>query len=186
MVEQLIEWDKSVFLFLNGLGSEKWDGLWLVITNKFASIPLYVFLLYLSIKVYGLKKTVYILLSVALMITITDQLANIFKYGFERLRPCHNPSLQEHMRIVICGGKFGYFSAHAASSFALMTFFSLLLSKKYPLISLLLLIWAVSVSYSRIYLGVHFPLDVITGMSLGMLIGWGVNVLFSLLILRRP
>lgn len=56
-----------------------------------------------------------------------------------------------------------------------MTFFSLLLSKKYPLISLLIAVWAVSVSYSRIYLGVHFPLDVITGMSLGMLIGWGVN-----------
>lgn len=53
MVEQLIEWDKSVFLFLNGLGSEKWDGLWLVITNKFASIPLYVFLLYLVLRSMG-------------------------------------------------------------------------------------------------------------------------------------
>ena len=174
MLEELVQWDRDVFLFLNGLGSSTWDGFWLFITGKWSSIPLYAILLLLSIRLLGWKATGILLIAVALLITTTDQLANFFKYGVERLRPCHDEQLFEAMRLVkrSCGGKFGYFSAHASNSMALASFFSILLRKKIKWIPLFLLPWAIVVGYSRIYIGVHFPLDIVTGISIGLLLGW--------------
>ena len=144
MMEQLVQLDKQFFLFLNAMGSSTWDGFWLFMTHKFSSIPLYLFLLITSFKSFGLKKTLLILVTVALLITVTDQLANFFKYGVQRLRPCHDPELSGMVRLVksSCGGKFGYFSAHAANSFALALFFTKLLAFKYRYIGLFLFLWA--------------------------------------------
>lgn len=180
MLDKLIEGDKHLFLLLNNLGTETWDAFWLFMSNKWASIPLYLFLLFLSFRSFGWKRTLLILLSVAIMITVTDQLANLFKYGVKRLRPCHDTAIFDQMRLVksYCGGKYGYFSAHAANSFALATFFAVLFHSKYRLITALLLIWGILVSYSRIYIGVHFPLDVATGISVGMLAGWLFSEIF--------
>ncbi|MGS2763969.1 phosphatase PAP2 family protein [Sinomicrobium sp. M5D2P9] len=171
MLDKIIEYDRELFLFLNNLGTTGWDGFWLFITDKYASIPLYLVLLFMCVRKFGWKPTVLVLIATALMIAFTDQLANIFKYGFERLRPCHNPLLADKMRVVKCGGKFGYFSAHAASTFAVATLFSLLLQKHYRSLTAILLVWALVVSYSRIYLGVHFPLDIATGIVFGLLAG---------------
>ncbi len=173
-MERLIEYDKELFLWLNNLGSETWDPFWLMITDKWGSIPFYVLILYLVIRKFGVKHTLLILVFVALIITVSDQLSNIFKYGVARLRPCYDETVYQSMRLVkkTCGGKFGYFSAHAANSFTLITFISLLLQKYYKWIPYTLLIWALLVAYSRIYIGVHFPLDIISGMSVGMLIGF--------------
>lgn len=172
MIEQLLEYDTELFLFLNGLGSESWDGFWNIVTEKWSSIPLYAVLLVLIVKHYGWKPTVVILVAVALMITATDQLANLFKYGVQRPRPCQVPELQETMRFVAerCG-RFGYFSAHAASSMAAAVFLGLVLRPWYQYLPFLLLFWAVFVAYSRIYLGVHYPLDIITGMLVGGSLG---------------
>ncbi len=115
MLEYLIEKDKELLLFLNGLGSTQWDSFWLFISHKLSALPLYALLLFFCFKYFQWKKTVYILICVALMVAATDQLANLFKYGFERLRPCHDETLISQMRLVICGGKYGYFSAHAAN-----------------------------------------------------------------------
>jgi undecaprenyl-diphosphatase len=174
MLESLIEFDKEAFLYLNGLGTEAWDSFWLFMTDKLNAIPLYLLLLVLTFRVYGLKKTLLVLVFVALLITATDQLTNFFKYGVGRFRPCHDITLSETMRLVknSCGGKYGYFSAHAANSFAVAVFFSVLLRNKFRWMLPLLLLWALIVAYSRIYIGVHFPLDVLTGMAIGMLFGW--------------
>ncbi len=174
MLDALIEWDKELFLFLNGLGTDTWDGFWLFITNKLSSIPLYALLLFLTYKNLGLKRTLVVLVFVGLLITATDQLANFFKYGVARLRPCHDMEVSGLARLVkkSCGGKFGYFSAHASNSMALASFFSVILKTSIKKIGLFLFVWATLVAYSRIYIGVHFPLDVITGSFIGILFGW--------------
>jgi undecaprenyl-diphosphatase len=186
MLNKLIEADKDLFLLLNNLGTEPWDAFWMFMSNKWASIPLYLLLLILCFSKLGWKRTLLVLLSVALMITATDQLANFFKYGVGRLRPCHDDTLFDQMRLVksYCGGKYGYFSAHAANSFAVATFFILLLKQYFRWIIALLLIWGLLVSYSRIYIGVHFPLDVVTGISIGMLSGWLFQSLYLLAAIR--
>ena len=170
MLEYLIETDKQLLCSLNRWGTPEADSLWLVITNELSSIPLYAFLLYLCFKYFHWKRVLLILVFIALLITTTDQLANVFKHGFQRLRPCHDESLIGQMRMVICGGKYGFFSAHAANTMAIAVFFSYLLRKNARYIVTLLLCWSVIVSYSRIYLGVHFPGDVLVGWIFGILL----------------
>ena len=174
MIEELVKYDTELFLFLNKLGNTSLDGFWRIVTEKWSSIPIYAVLLYLIYKHYGLKGTLIILVSVALMITATDQLSNLFKHGIKRPRPCQVESLRETMRYVAerCG-RYGYFSAHAASSMAAAVFLGLSLKKWYVYLPFLLLFWSAVVAYSRIYLGVHYPLDIITGMLIGGLLGWG-------------
>lgn len=108
------------------------------------------------------------------MITVTDQLSNFFKYGVARLRPCHDPEIAPLMRLVksSCGGQYGYFSAHAANSFATAVFFGALLKSSKRGIGVFLVLWAALVAYSRVYLGVHFPLDILTGAVVGSFFGW--------------
>ena len=173
-LEEIIQLDKNLFLFLNGLGSPTWDGFWMFITNKWGSIPLYVLLLILSFYFFGWRKTLLILVVVALLITTTDQLANFFKYGIGRLRPCHGEQVFELMRLVkrSCGGKYGYFSAHAANSMAVASFFSFMLGPKLRWMPWVLIVWGLLVGYSRIYIGVHFPGDVLTGILIGVFFGW--------------
>ena len=174
MLEELLTYDKEIFLLLNNLGSSTWYGFWMFITNKFSSIPIYLLLIFLSFKQFGAKKTFILVVSAILMIVVTNGLADFFKYGVARLRPCYDADVSELMRLVknSCGGKFGYFSAHASNSMAVAVFFSIVLKQKYKFIGVLLLIWAILVGYSRIYIGVHFPLDVFSGMAIGLFFGW--------------
>lgn len=171
MLETIDAIDKKWLIYLNGLGSEQWDNFWIILTNKWTSIPLYIFLLFLCFRYKKYKEIGLILLCTALLILCTDQFSNLFKYGFERLRPCHNQLINQQLRIFKCGGKFGYFSAHAANSFALVTFFGFLFRSKVKLLPLFLFSWALLVSYSRIYLAVHYPFDVITGIFFGIFFG---------------
>ncbi|PHQ59441.1 MAG: phosphatase PAP2 family protein [Maribacter sp.] len=184
MWEELIRCDKELFLFLNTLGSSTWDGFWMFVTNKFSSIPLYVVLLALSYRLLGLKKTLLLLVAVALLITVTNGLADFFKYGVRRLRPCYDIEVNEIMRLVknSCGGKFGYFSAHASNAFAIAFFFTHLLRPKFRYIGIFLMGWAFLVAYSRIYIGVHFPLDVLSGALIGLSMSWLFASLYALVL----
>jgi undecaprenyl-diphosphatase len=173
MIDQLIDKDIELLIYLNNLGTTQWDGFWLFMSNKFSAIPLYLLLLFFTYKQFGLKKTFVAVIFIVLLITAADQTGNLFKYGFKRLRPCHNENISGLIRLVgnRCGGLYGYFSAHAANSMALAVFFGLLLRNKLSYLFPVLVIWAIVVSYSRIYLGVHFPLDVLTGMLIGLIYG---------------
>ena len=176
MLDQLLQYDEQLFLFLNNLGNETWDEFWKIVTEKWSSIPLYALLLFLVFRKLGVKATLIVMLCAAVMITASDQLASLFKYVlFKRPRPCRVEELQKLMRFVADGcGRYGYFSAHAASTMAAAVFIGLLLKPYYKYLPFLMLFWAAVVAYSRIYLGVHYPLDILTGMFFGAWIGYGI------------
>ena len=173
MTEQLLEYDTELFLFLNNLGSSTWDGLWLAITEKLTFIPLYALLLFLLYKKFGAKSLLVFVVVVALMITFTDQITNVFKRGFMRPRPCGEANLIDQMRfIAVRCGKYGFFSGHSSNSMAAAVFAGLMLKPYYKNLIYILLVWSVIVAYSRIYVGVHYPLDIICGLTFGALSGF--------------
>ena len=169
-MEEIILEDKQAMIFLNNLGSSTFDPFWILVSEKWFWIPLYVIFLYFLYKNFNKKSLFYILLFVALGITASDQIANIFKFVFERLRPCHDPSLEGLLREVKCGGKFGFYSAHSSNSFFVATYLTMLLGKKIKQLPYFLFVWAAIVAYSRVYLGMHFPGDIIIGAIMGILL----------------
>lgn len=165
--------DSQLFLFLNGLHTEWLDTVMVAITEMWLWIPLYILLLYMVFKQYG-KRGWWVLLAVAVLILCSDQLsAHVCKPLFQRLRPCFNPDLEGlvHLPKGLSGGRYGFVSSHAANTFAVATFLTAVLRKSYRSIGWWLFAWALVSSYSRIYIGVHYPGDILAGAVLGVLIG---------------
>ncbi|OBX23204.1 MULTISPECIES: phosphatase PAP2 family protein [Bizionia] len=175
MLEQLVQLDTELFLYLNNLGTTSWDGFWMFYTTKFYWIPFYAVLLFLIFRTRTPKLFLITIFVIFLMVLFTDQMTNVFKKVLVlRLRPCHDPTLEGLVRLVKshCGGQFGFFSGHASNSMAVAVFSGLLLRFKYKYFIFLMLIWSAAMGYSRIYIGVHFPLDVICGMAFGAMSGF--------------
>lgn len=170
-MEQLINLDKELFVFLNGLGSEPFDGFWMIITKQIYWSPFFIGVFYLIQKKVGWKGLGIIILFLATLITFTDQITNLFKYSFERLRPCNNPEFDGIMREVITRKSFSFFSGHASNSFASTTFVVLILSKYYKH-TYLLYLFPLIFAYSRIYLGLHYPGDILAGYLFGATFGF--------------
>jgi undecaprenyl-diphosphatase len=171
MLEKLLTLDTKLLVYLNGLGNETYDWLWLLITKQLNWLPFFILLLYLIYKKIGIKQTLYVLLFITVLIAFTDQVTNLFKYGVQRLRPCNNPEINTVIRIVKKSRSFSFFSAHAANSMAVSVFLYNLL-KKYFKYTFLLFLWPLIFAYSRIYLGLHYPLDIICGYLFGLLSGF--------------
>ena len=181
---EIIQEDRHLFLFLNNLGSQPFDQFWILISETWIWVPLYGIFLYLLYKTFKLKSLVFILIFIALGVTVSDQLAGIFKTGIARLRPCHDPTLNNLMRSVKCGGRLGFYSSHASNTFFIVTYLSMLLYRKYKFLPYFMFFWAIVVSYSRIYLGVHFPMDVLMGSAMGFLLG-GLFATISLNVIQK-
>ena len=169
MIEKLIEWDRVLFLLINSHHHPTVDVVMYYCSEKLTWIPLYGFLLFIIIKNFR-NDSWAPLLGILITILLSDQInTSILKPLVERLRPTHDPSLQHVVHIVrnYSGGKYGFASSHASNTFALATFLWILLRKEHSWLWILF-VWAAIVSYSRVYLGVHFPGDVLTGIVIGI------------------
>lgn len=174
-MEQLLQWDQQLFLFLNSLGQEFWDPLWLLISGSKTWIPFYLFLLFLvfrktELKIFGIA---FIFLILNTVLTDTGSVW-LFKEQFQRLRPCHVPDLIVQMRMVkeSCGGQYGFISSHASNTFGLAILMGGILKPYYSKAVFLLVLWASVIALSRVYLGVHYPLDIICGAAYGAFCGY--------------
>lgn len=178
--EQLINLDKQLLLAMNGSDSLFWDGVMLVYTSTIIWIPLALALIYLLIKNNNLMNFIVLLVMCAIVIALTDGITStICKPLFARFRPTHDPEIMYLVDVVdnYRAYKYGFMSSHAANSFGIAVFVMLLVKNK--LLSISLILWALINCYSRIYLGVHYPGDIICGAVTGILSGVLVYKLYS-------
>ena len=178
----IVQSDYSLFLTINGWHTPFLDFIMFWLSDKYIWIPLYAVLLALLIR-DNRRHWWLLLIAIAVLVTLTDQISvKFFKDVFLRLRPCHDPALSGLVRMLNghCGGQYGFISSHAANSFGLAVFVGALLKHRYKWMLWAMLLWAFIVSYSRVYLGVHFPGDVLVGALVGVLIGLLVFKLFFL------
>lgn len=171
MLEKIKELDTQLLVYLNSLGSETYDKFWLIITSQLNWTPFFLLLFYLIYKKVGGKQTLFIVLFIAVLLTFTDQVTNLFKYNFQRLRPCNNPEINTIIRVVQVRKSFSFFSGHAANTMAVATFLFLVLRRYFKYLGFLFL-WPLIFAYSRIYLGLHYPGDILTGYFFGALFGF--------------
>jgi undecaprenyl-diphosphatase len=179
-ISSIKELDTELFLYLNSKHNAFMDTVMFWASHRFVFIPLYALFLFLAWKYYG-RKVWLVALAVVLLIVLADQVSvHAFKNVFLRYRPCYNEIICKQVHLNDGkGGMYGFISSHAANTFALAMFLWLLFRGKIKYFGFLIFAWAAFVSYSRIYNGVHYPLDVAAGAIVGMGIGVVVFKLFS-------
>lgn len=173
MIDFLIDLDTKILFFVNSLHSPFWDSFMWLYSGRFIWVPMYASLLFVLFKCYNWRQAIIYVLAISLTILFADQLcASILRPIFERLRPANveNP-ISDLVHIVngYRGGRYGFPSCHAANSFALAAILSLIFNKRR--MTVFIFIWAFLNSYSRAYLGVHYPGDLIVGAFVGSFVG---------------
>lgn len=182
MIDRLLEADRQLFILLNAMGSDSTDWFWKFITIKYTWIPFFAFILFVLVKKMGWKQVLVIGVVLAALITVTDQTTNLFKLHFQRLRPCSEPTLSGVIRAVQHSKSFSFFSGHAANSMA-TTVYLFCIMRKFSRFTFLIFVWPLIFAFSRIYLGLHYPLDVFCGYIWGLC--WGLLAYRFLFFLKK-
>lgn len=181
MLDAIVEFDKGLMLSINGCTNALLDFLMPLISHKYTGIPIYTGILALIIYQWRKSPKTIIIMVAAVILTfaLCDSLSvALFKQTVQRLRPAWDPEIGHLVRMLeYKGGQFGFVSSHASNLFGLATVTSLIVKKRWYTIFIYL--WAAAVGYSRVYVGKHFPLDVICGALFGMLVGY---LVFKLLV----
>jgi undecaprenyl-diphosphatase len=175
MLEQELHWERNLFFFLNGSNSVSADHFFYLYSCMWTWIPFYLCFLFVFVYKKHWKEIVWILLSVALLVLLCDQISSgFFKPLFHRFRPTHHPDFSDSVKTVLNyrGGKYGFISGHAANAFGFATFMAGLFKNK--LLTCILFLFAIINAYSRVYLGVHFISDIVAGALVGIIIGYSV------------
>lgn len=176
MFDTLEKWDRELFIYLNQLGSESFDTFWIFVTKIENWTFLYVIFLITIWKYFKKKEALWVSLFTIATFLLSYGLKSLTKVSIQRLRPNNIPEFTDSIRVLQFPLDFSFFSGHAAVSFAITSFlvFSL---KKHTKWSYLFYVWPLLFSYSRIYVGVHFPSDILAGACIGILIGIGMYLL---------
>ncbi|MFA5974447.1 MAG: phosphatase PAP2 family protein [Lentimicrobiaceae bacterium] len=177
MLETIKSLDESLFLLLNAQHNSFFDSLMWLFSKTLFWVPLYIWFLWILYKRYP-KNYWTVLVAIVLMIVASDQLCNLAKMSFMRLRPSQEPHLQALVHIVngYRGGMYGFYSGHSSNTFTVAFFIITTVAAERKYIIPITLIYAILTSYSRIYLGVHYPGDILTGALIGTLLGTGFAV----------
>lgn len=184
MLEKILQWDQELLLFLNSLHCSFFDHFFWYATKEITWILLYVLFIYMLYRQYG-KQIWLPILFVIITIVLTDQVSNNIKYLVERLRPTHNPQIAHLVQVVrdYRGGEFSFPSGHATNTFGIAVFLFRIIDKKRWWLTLAIFGWCTLMTYSRIYLGVHYPIDIICGIILGtaiaLLTSWIMKKIYN-------
>jgi undecaprenyl-diphosphatase len=171
MLEKMLKWDRDTFVYLNGLGIEKYDFFWATVTNISTWIPLFILFLVLFYLKFSKKEAFYKFLTVLGLAIFITVITHLTKISVARLRPNNTEEINTLIRILKTPTDYSFFSGHASSSFSITMLVFLFLRQKVKW-AILFFIWPILFAMSRIYVGVHFPIDIIVGMVVGLLSGW--------------
>ena len=178
MLERILQWDRETLIYLNSLGIEEYDLFWSTVTNIYTWIPLFLFFFLLIFWKYPRKEAIYVTLTVISLIVFILVATDLTKGFFERLRPNNNAEINSIIRVLKNPASFSFFSGHAAGSFSITTLIVLFLRKKVKW-CWIFYIWPLLFALSRIYVGVHYPVDIIVGAIFGLLAAFAFYNLYK-------
>ena len=174
MLKAVVQFDRDLLLAINRAHSPALDAVMVFASNRNVWVPAYVVLVVWLIYQFR-RRAVLLLPLVVVAISLADSITSrLFKPYFGRPRPCHDATIFAQLRLPDgCGGQFGFLSSHAANSVALAVFMAVMLpAGRFKVLKTVIFLWAVLLSYSRLYLGAHYPTDVLGGAAVGALLGW--------------